>query len=172
MRVSAYKDVTPVHPGGHFSFDLIAEPASYSLNTRDLICIFNQCSNRVRQPLVTKPSPCFPCLSIRLAREDPIPSGGIRSAGTSERNSIFAISPDCHQNQEGKAPRLFSSDSSSLSNPKSSLFRHLPLPFPSFFPPLFFSSYFLSAMTADSIERNSASVFANFHEQLFPPHLY
>lgn len=129
-----------MHPGGHFSFDLIAEPASYSLNTRDLICIFNQCSNRVRRPLETKPSPCFPCLSIRLAREDPIPSGGIRSAGTSERNSIFAISPDCHQNQEGKAPRLFSSDSSSLSNPESSLFRHLPLPFPSFFPPslLFF----------------------------------
>lgn len=67
----------------------------------DLICIFNQCSDRPP----TRPSPlrhpAFRCHAILSPRDE------FAARGPSRWNSIFAISPDCRQNREAEWPRPF-----------------------------------------------------------------
>lgn len=80
----------------------------------DLICIFNQCSDRLRSLsrfLSTLPrvESATPPLSVRLATRSFPPGTNSPCAGSfSWRNSIFAISPDdCHRNRGGRPPRPF-----------------------------------------------------------------
>lgn len=88
-----------LHIGGHrrpHAIFLIAALIIFPKYT-DLICIFNQCSNRIH--LQPTHQSCHPAFPFDLPR-DPFPWDEFAAQGPFRRNSIFAISSDYRRNRE------------------------------------------------------------------------